>query len=109
MMGQSAVPSWTGFLGGTWQRDIDVADFIRRNYTPYDGDGSFLAGPTDRTTAVWDAVSALFPAERERGIYDGGSPSPPPSLRRDSAGRARSRWTTWPGSSTGTWIPAAST
>jgi formate C-acetyltransferase len=50
MTGETTVPAWKGFLGGTWQRDIDVADFIRRNYTPYDGDGSFLVGPTDRTT-----------------------------------------------------------
>ncbi len=44
--------------------------FIQANYTPYEGDARFLAGPTERTRAVWAAVSALFPQERERGIYD---------------------------------------
>jgi formate C-acetyltransferase len=63
-------PEWRGFVGGTWQSSIDVADFVRHNRTPYEGDSSFLAGPTQRTTAVWEAVSALFPEERRRGIYD---------------------------------------
>ncbi|MBA2953551.1 formate C-acetyltransferase [Nocardioides sp. MAH-18] len=62
--------AWEGFLGGPWQNDIDVADFVRRNRTAYDGDASFLSGPTERTTAVWSAVSSLFPEERARGIYD---------------------------------------
>lgn len=62
--------AWEGFLAGPWQTDIDVADFVRRNRTAYDGDASFLSGPTERTTAVWTAVSALFPEERARGIYD---------------------------------------
>src|SRR6188768_510314 len=62
--------AWEGFLGGPWQTDINVADFVRRNRTAYDGDASFLSGPTERTTAVWTAVSSLFPEERARGIYD---------------------------------------
>jgi formate C-acetyltransferase len=61
---------WRGFEPGAWRTGIDVADFIRRNYTPYDGDATFLVGPTDRTTSVWRKVSALFPEERARGIYD---------------------------------------
>ncbi len=61
---------WHGFGAGGWQTSIDVADFIRRNRTPYEGDATFLAGPTGRTTAVWAALTALFPAEQSRGIYD---------------------------------------
>jgi len=61
---------WRSFAIGAWQDDIDVRDFIQRNYTPYDGDGSFLAGPTPRTTGIWDRLSAMFPDERERGVYD---------------------------------------
>lgn len=40
---------WTNFAGGKWESDIDVRDFIQRNYTPYDGDQSFLEGPTEAT------------------------------------------------------------
>jgi formate C-acetyltransferase len=63
-------PAWAGFAGGPWQDRVDVRDFIQRNYTPYEGDASFLAGPTARTTHVWDTVSALFPEERAKGVYD---------------------------------------
>ena len=62
--------AWHGFASGPWQSRIDVADFIRRNRTPYEGDASFLAPATPRTQQVWGKVSALFPAERERGILD---------------------------------------
>ncbi|MFC5905889.1 formate C-acetyltransferase [Streptacidiphilus monticola] len=62
--------AWTGFKGGLWRDTVDVRDFIQHNYTPYEGDGSFLTGPTDRTTAVWQKITALFPEERERGVYD---------------------------------------
>ncbi|WP_040806098.1 formate C-acetyltransferase [Nocardia concava] len=62
--------AWTGFKGGLWRDAIDVRDFIQQNYTPYEGDGGFLAGPTARTLGIWDKLSAMFPAERERGIYD---------------------------------------
>lgn len=44
--------------------------FIQGNYTPYEGDAAFLAGPTDRTLAVWHAVVALFPEERRKGVFD---------------------------------------
>ena len=40
---------WEGFNNGAWQKEINVRDFIQKNYTPYDGDESFLAGPTDAT------------------------------------------------------------
>ncbi|MGY4642709.1 formate C-acetyltransferase [Cellulomonas sp. URHB0016] len=63
-------PAWLGFVSGPWADHIDVRDFIQRNYTPYEGDSAFLAGPTARTTGVWDRLSAMFPAEREKGVYD---------------------------------------
>jgi len=62
--------AWEGFVAGPWVDSIDVRDFIQRNYTPYEGDASFLAGPTERTTGIWAKLSAMFPAEREKGVYD---------------------------------------
>ncbi|GLX21030.1 formate C-acetyltransferase [Streptomyces lavendulae] len=62
--------AWEGFKGGLWRDVIDVRDFIQQNYTPYEGDDSFLAGPTERTTAVWKAITDKFPEEREKGVYD---------------------------------------
>ncbi|RSS80201.1 formate C-acetyltransferase [Streptomyces sp. WAC06614] len=62
--------AWHGFKGGLWRDAIDVRDFIQQNYTPYLGDGSFLAGPTARTTAVWKAITDTFPEEREKGVLD---------------------------------------
>lgn len=62
--------AWDGFRGGLWRDAVDVRDFVQRNYTPYEGDGSFLAGPTERTTAVWDKLLGMFPAEIERGVHD---------------------------------------
>lgn len=62
--------AWEGFVTGPWVDNIDVRDFIQRNYTPYTGDSSFLVGPTARTTAIWDKLSSMFPAEREKGVYD---------------------------------------
>ena len=59
--------AWAGFVGGTWQDQIDVRDFIQRNYTPYDGDESFLAGPTESTTKLWGEVLDLFEQERKAG------------------------------------------
>ncbi|WP_136520156.1 formate C-acetyltransferase [Cellulomonas telluris] len=68
---ETAVPAaWQGFVTGPWTDTVDVRDFIQRNYTPYTGDASFLAGPTARTTGIWDRLSAMFPAEREKGVYD---------------------------------------
>ena len=59
--------AWNGFKKGEWSEKIDVRDFIRRNYTPYLGDASFLAGPTERTTKLMDKCNALFKAERDKG------------------------------------------
>ena len=59
------------FNKGTWQDFVDVRDFIVRNYTPYNGDESFLEPPTARTCALWEEVAALLQEERARGgIYD---------------------------------------
>ncbi|SEN58295.1 formate C-acetyltransferase [Nonomuraea pusilla] len=66
----AALAAWRGFRGTTWRTAVDVRAFIQANYTPYEGDESFLAGPTARTRAVWEAVASKFPEERERGIHD---------------------------------------
>ena len=60
-------PEWTDFVGGKWVSEINVRDFIQKNYTPYDGDDSFLAGPTQNTTDLWDQVLDLMKQEREAG------------------------------------------
>lgn len=62
--------AWASFAPGPWQDRIDVRDFIQRNYTPYEGDASFLSGPTRRTRAVWEQLTAMFPEEREKGVHD---------------------------------------
>ncbi len=59
--------AWKGFKEGRWTKEIDVRGFIQANYTPYEGDASFLAGATDRTTKLWDEVMVLFKKERENG------------------------------------------
>ncbi|MFD1507732.1 formate C-acetyltransferase [Georgenia yuyongxinii] len=66
----SGTGAWDGFTPGPWCSAIDVRDFIQSNYTPYTGDAGFLAGPTDRTTGIWNTLMAMFPAEREKGVYD---------------------------------------
>jgi formate C-acetyltransferase len=59
---------WRDFRPGTWCDAIDVRDFIARNVTPYTGDEKFLAGPSKRTTAVWDKLQPYFQAERKKGV-----------------------------------------
>lgn len=59
--------AWKGFVDGSWQNEIDVRDFILRNYTEYTGDDSFLAGPTEASTKLWKEVSKLFVKEKEKG------------------------------------------
>ncbi|MGM9681734.1 MAG: formate C-acetyltransferase [Eubacteriales bacterium] len=59
--------AWNGFVGGAWESEINVRDFILKNYTPYDGDSSFLEGPTEDTTALWKQVMELSRQEREAG------------------------------------------
>ncbi|MET9128810.1 formate C-acetyltransferase [Streptomyces antibioticus] len=68
--GDRVTAAWRGFAGTRWRELIDVRDFIQANYTPYEGDASFLAGASERTRAVWEKVSSLFPEERARGILD---------------------------------------
>ena len=59
--------AWQGFKTGKWTKEIDVRGFIQANYTPYEGDASFLAGATEATTKLWAEVSELFKKERENG------------------------------------------
>ena len=59
--------AWEDFVPGKWSNEINVRDFIQRNYTPYDGDASFLAGPTEATTKLWNEVLDLMKQEREKG------------------------------------------
>lgn len=58
---------WTGFHEGNWVNEIDVRDFIQKNYTPYEGDASFLAQATPRTKELYDKLTELFRQEREKG------------------------------------------
>ena len=58
---------WRDFNGGAWENEVNVRDFIQRNYKPYDGDSSFLEGPTEDTTALWQDVLELSKQEREAG------------------------------------------
>ena len=62
--------AWRGFKGGEWQKKIEVRDFIQKNVTSYEGDDSFLAPATPRTTALWAKLSELFVKEREKGVLD---------------------------------------
>ncbi len=61
------IKEWEGFEAGNWTEEIDVRDFIQKNYTPYEGDGSFLAGPTDKTKKLWNKVLELYKKEKENG------------------------------------------
>lgn len=58
---------WTGFKGRLWKEEINVRDFIQNNYTPYDGDESFLAGPTEATNKLWGKLQELQKEERAKG------------------------------------------
>lgn len=61
---------WEGFKEGTWQNKIDVRNFIQKNYELYNGDESFLTGPTERTKKVWDKCNELIIEEIKKGIID---------------------------------------
>ncbi|SHJ24414.1 formate C-acetyltransferase [Tessaracoccus bendigoensis DSM 12906] len=70
---ESLVPEdpWGGFVPGAWSNSIDVRDFILTNFTPYDGDASFLAGPTAKTLGVWETLQRDYlSVERTKRIYD---------------------------------------
>ena len=62
--------AWRGFKEGLWSKEINVSDFIANNYTEYTGDGSFLEGPTDATTQLWNELKPKLAIEREKGIYN---------------------------------------
>ncbi|SHJ85167.1 formate C-acetyltransferase [Anaerocolumna jejuensis DSM 15929] len=67
---------WNGFATGSWTTDINVRSFIQHNYTPYEGDGSFLLGPTEKTKKLWDKVLELMKVETEKGIVDAETTKP---------------------------------
>ena len=58
---------WNGFNSGDWEQEINVRDFIQKNYTPYEGDSSFLADATERTNKLWNEVLDLYKKERDNG------------------------------------------
>lgn len=61
---------WYDFNPGSWMTEVNVRDFIQHNYTPYEGDDSFLVGPTKRTTELWNQVLELMKEESKKGIID---------------------------------------
>ena len=70
-MGQpEALEAWRGFPPGLWQRDVNVRWFLQQNYTPYEGDGAFLAPATARTKRIWKKLEELFVEERKKGVLD---------------------------------------
>ena len=77
---------WLGFDSGPWRDVVDVSAFIRGNYTPYEGDDSFLVGPTQRTEDLWRFVADLMIVERERGILDV-DPHTPSTITSHEPGR----------------------
>ncbi len=66
-MKREMMPEWAGFTDGKWVQEINLRDFIQRNYKPYEGDKDFLAGPTQATTDLWNQVLELSKQERENG------------------------------------------
>ncbi|MEO1023766.1 MAG: formate C-acetyltransferase [Bacteroidota bacterium] len=64
---------YRGFTPGTWNTEIDVRDFIQKNYTPFEGDASFLSGPTDTTQLLWQQVLNLMVKEQKEGVLDADS------------------------------------
>lgn len=69
--GASTPQPWRDFSEGGWTAAVDVRDFIQRNYRPFEGDASFLAGPTAKTLAVWDTLEKEFlSVERAKRVYD---------------------------------------
>ena len=67
---------WQGFEGRLWKEEINVRDFIQNNYTPYEGDSSFLADPTEATNQLWGKLQELQKEERAKGgVLDMGNRS----------------------------------
>lgn len=55
-LNEKLTTAWQGFSAGEWQTEVNVRDFIQKNYTPYEGNESFLAGATQATTTLWESV-----------------------------------------------------
>jgi formate C-acetyltransferase len=60
--------AWRDFVGGLWEKHVDVREFIQKNYLPYEGDEQFLSGATERTKKLWAKLSTLFAEERKKGV-----------------------------------------
>ena len=71
--------AWAGFTEGNWQKDIDVRDFIQKNYTPYEGDETFLAPATEKTKHLWKYLDDNYLAVERK--------QPSPGRRRRLPGR----------------------
>jgi formate C-acetyltransferase len=67
---EQAISPWQGFKTGLWGKEINVRDFIQQNYEPYEGDASFLAPVTERTSKIWNRLNELFVEERKKGVLD---------------------------------------
>ena len=72
--------AWRGFRGDAWREQIDVRQFIQDNYTPYSGDAAFLAGPTPRTTGIWNKILELMKEERRKGASLTSTPRVPAGI-----------------------------
>ena len=92
LAGQADGHCWRGFEAGRWRRAIDVRDFIVRNLTPYEGDESFLVGPSPRTQAVWAKLQPYFEEEQKKGVLDVDAATPSTMLaHRAGLDRPRER------------------
>jgi formate C-acetyltransferase len=67
---RKTIPGWEEFNTGLWQTEIDVRDFIQQNYEPFEGDETFLAPATERTTKMWEKLQELFLEERRKSVLD---------------------------------------
>jgi formate C-acetyltransferase len=67
---EAAVSPWQSFQAGLWQTEVNVRDFIQQNYTPYEGDESFLTAATTRTRNIWATLNELFVEERRKGVLE---------------------------------------
>jgi formate C-acetyltransferase len=67
---------WYDFTAGSWTTDVNVRSFIQHNYTPYEGDASFLVGPTPRTVKLWEKVMELMKVENKNGILEAETEKP---------------------------------
>ena len=75
--------AWRAFVQGRWTTAVDIRDFIIRNLTPYNGDESFLVGPSPRTKAVWEKLQPLFEQERHKGVLDVDAATPSTMLAHE--------------------------